>query len=201
MKEVFAIFGKRPVAGFSKTRLEKDLGANKAQALYHSFMEEFFQRMNLDMDLHLFATPREPETESYFKELIKRPFKFYFQSELPFFERLKEVFTSFEDSFIHLTGTDIPDFPFEIIDQVKPGLHEVFIGPDQGGGFYYLGAHCKHSEIFALDLESGADNVLVKIIEKAESLGLKVSLLKKWSDIDAIDDLNAYLLRKKLPPL
>jgi glycosyltransferase A (GT-A) superfamily protein (DUF2064 family) len=202
MKEVFAIFGKRPIPGFAKTRLEKHLGSKKTQALYHSFMEEFFPRLeSFDRDIHLFATPNGEETKRYFENLINSPFKFYFQSELPFFLRLKEVFEKMEGNFIHLTGTDIPDFPFEILNEVSPSLHRVYIGPDHDGGFYYLGAHSSHHEIFDLDIESGASNVLEKVIQKSKSLGLSVTLLKKWSDIDEIDDLNAYFQRKKLPPL
>ncbi|TDJ06283.1 MAG: hypothetical protein E2O68_05160 [Deltaproteobacteria bacterium] len=201
MKEIFAIFGKRPIPGFAKTRLEKSLGSKKTQELYHVFMKEFFASLNLDMEIHLFGTPREAQTEIYFKKLIKRPFNFYFQSELPFFERLREVFKTFDDTFVHLTGTDIPDFPFEIIDEVNAVSGKVYIGPDQGGGFYYLGAHSSHRDLFSLELESGADNVLEKIIHQAQSMGLEVILLKEWSDIDEIDDLNAYYLRKKLPPL
>ena len=192
MKEVFAIFGKRPIPGFSKTRLEKGLGAEKTQALYSAFMEEFFSRFNLGIDVHLFGAPRDLKTKKYFRDLIKFPFNFYFQSELPFFERLREVFESFEDAFVHLTGTDIPDFPFEIIGEAKPEKGRVYIGPDQDGGFYYLGAHSSHSEIFSID---GEGNVLEKIMEKAKSLNLEVTLLRKWSDIDNIDDLKAYIAR------
>jgi len=197
MKEIFAIFGKRPIPGFAKTRLEESLGPDKTQALYHAFMEEFFHRFykSQDKEIHLFATPKELETKKYFNELIERPFHFYFQSELPFFARLKEVFEKIEDSFIHLTGTDIPDFPFEIIDEVNAEIGKVYIGPDQNGGFYYLGAHSSHGDIFSLDLESGAENVLQKVIERAKSLDLEVTLLKKWSDIDKISDLNAYIAR------
>jgi len=200
MKEVFAIFGKRPIPRFAKTRLEKSLGEEKTQALYSAFIEEFFRRFDLyqDKEIHLFATPNEEATRAYFKGVIKKPFSFYFQSELPFFARLKEVFEKIEDSFIHLTGTDIPDFPFEIISEAKPDLKRVYIGPDQGGGFYYLGAHSTHAKIFAIDLESGSDNVLLKIMERAKSLNLEVILLKKWSDIDQIEDLNAYVARNTM---
>ena len=195
MKEVFAIFGKRPIPGFAKTRLEKSLGAKRTQGLYGAFMEEFFRRFNLGIDVHLFATPRDPETKKYFKGLIKFPFHFYFQSELPFFARLKEVFTSFEDTFVHLTGTDIPDFPFEIIGETRPSRNKIFIGPDHDGGFYYLGGHSSNFEIFSID---GDDNVLERIMEKAESLKLGLTLLRKWSDIDNIDDLKAYVARNTM---
>ena len=116
--------------------------------------------------------------------------------------RLKGIFDKVnadnEMTFIHLTGTDIPDFPFHYIedyfgrDIVK---EDVFIGPDEDGGFYYVGTMAKNSEIFEFEDSLSSESILKLIIKRCRELNLRVKILEKWSDIDNLNDLKSCLGR------
>lgn len=200
MKQILAIFGKMPLKGFSKTRLSKDIGEEAAYNLYKAFIKDFsanLAKSNFFKSIYIFGTPNELATERYFRQEFS-PFKVHYfpQSELPFFSRLEEVFLKIKevegDCFIHLTGTDLPDFPFEEITGIIPRLDTIFLGPDIDGGFYYVGAEAKSSNIFSFEISG---SILESISLNAKNLGYKVSHLKTWSDIDDLADLRAALGR------
>lgn len=212
IKELFAVLGKRPKAGLSKTRLAQEIGVQQSLALYQSFMDDFFFRFEEvwgTRPFYFFATPNEGETRRYFDTLFSlfdlMP-KFEFQREISFFERLQDIFNRIHfreggETFIHLTGTDIPDFPFEILKDVDGSSSDVdvFLGPDSDGGYYYIGAHAKHSKIFAIEDAKGPKENLLK---QCQRMGLSVKLLKEWSDIDTMEDLKRCLTRsgpEKIP--
>jgi glycosyltransferase A (GT-A) superfamily protein (DUF2064 family) len=200
----FVVIGKRPIKGFSKTRLAKDIGDDLALQFYEAFIKDFFYGMKnwregnseFDHQLHFFGTPEEDKTKTYFEEIFKNvglsEVNFSFQEEVPFFDRLKGIFKNhFErDSFLHLTGTDIPDFPFEYIEEIYSQDADIYIGPDDDYGFYYLGAKAGHFEVFEIQnhLDQG-HGVKESIHLQAEVLGLKVHELENWSDVDCLEDL------------
>lgn len=200
MKQVLAIFGKMPLKGFSKTRLSKDIGEEQALKLYDAFIADFshnLNQFNWFESIYLFGTPEGELTEEYFRSKFSKSRINYFpQSDLPFFSRLEEVFRKIRevegDCFIHLTGTDIPDFPFEEIPGIIPRPNTIFLGPDIDGGFYYFGGEARFSEIFNFEIKG---SVLESITQRAQELGLEVSHLKTWSDIDDLAGLILVLER------
>lgn len=205
MKEVFVVIGKLPLKGLSKTRLAKSLGEENALILYESFIRDFFKNLSgflnhRPMSFYFFGTPNDEKTRQYFcdcfDEFSINPHTFLFQKEWPFFERLEQVFNEVNElegeCFIHLTGTDIPDFPFKELKKVNPKKEQFFVGPDSDGGFYYLGCESKWEKIFRLDGNLGIFNSLKRNIE---DLGYNVESLGIWSDIDDESDLKKCLDR------
>ena len=200
MRQVLAIFGKMPLKGFSKTRLSNDIGEDQAFRLYDAFIKDFssnLAKFSTFDSFYIFGTPNHIDTERYFRqEFIKFKINYFPQRELPFFSRLKEVFLKIRevegDSFIHLTGTDIPDFPFEEIKGIVPKPKTIYLGPDIDGGFYYVGANANSHEIFSFEISG---SILESISRSAKDLGYEVSHLKTWSDIDDLADLKAALAR------
>ena len=218
-KRFFVIVGKRPMRGFSKTRLAKELDEERSFCLYDAFIKDFFKNLKLIKrecgfsrrnlgNIELFVTPSEKESLTYFEDLLTDlgldNFRIRFQAEKKFFERLsfifKEINLESEDSFIHLTGTDIPDFPFKFLKQdlfndLK--VNDVVIGPDDDGGFYYLGMNSKFYNLFE-DIDTlvlGNNSVSQVLINQCKKIGLKVRLLEKWSDIDNLMDLRKCVKR------
>lgn len=202
MKQVFAVIGKRPVEGYSKTRLAAEVGDEEAYELYDSFINDFFSNFKKHTSkafLLFHGAPAIKHTEEYFKHLFLKhhitEFDFSFQKEKPFFERLADIFEDVRfkqdgETFVHLTGTDIPDFPFSHIKKQDIDSADVFIGPDDDGGFYYLGSKAKNDEIFDFAKEMQVnDGVFDSVVSKCQQLGLSVKVLNQWSDIDTKKDL------------
>ncbi|MCY4523342.1 MAG: DUF2064 domain-containing protein [Halobacteriovoraceae bacterium] len=194
---------KKPLIGFSKTRLSSDIGESNALFLYESFIEDFFSRLKKAWNgsICFFATPQTEDTKGYFKNLFAKKdlqVEFYFQEELPFFARLKWIFNQIQKRqkkvFIHLTGSDIPDFPFEFLKNVEPNEKTVYIGPDSDGGYYYVGASCQHGNIF----EGAGKNPLDVLLTQCKKMSLNIQILPLWSDIDSLCDLKKSLKRSKL---
>ena len=200
LKQVMAIFGKLPQKGFSKTRLSKDVGEELALKLYKAFISDFaknLENINCFETIYVFGTPSQLETQKYFQREFSKFKMIYFpQSEVPFFQRLAEVFSKIReaegDCYIHLTGTDIPDFPFEQITKILPKKNTLYLGPDIDGGFYYVGGEAKFYKVFSFEIHG---TILESISKSAKDLGLEVSHLKTWSDIDDLDGLKAVLKR------
>ena len=126
MNKVLAIIGKKSIEGFSKTRLEKEIGASNAQKLYQAFLVDFFNKLEKNhlqfAQIYLYVTPESEETIQFFKEYLSENLqnktRFIFQCEGSLFERLEYLFQEIDKEdrcFVHLTGTDIPDFPFHYI--------------------------------------------------------------------------------------
>ncbi|MFT6069425.1 MAG: glycosyltransferase A (GT-A) superfamily protein (DUF2064 family) [Bacteriovoracaceae bacterium] len=216
MKQVFAVIGKRPVEGYSKTRLAAEVGEEEAYDLYNSFIDDFFsnfKKHTAKASLFFYGAPAISQTEDYFKQMFLKcqilDFQFYFQKEKPFFERLSDIFEDVRfrvggETFVHLTGTDIPDFPFSHIKKQNIDEADVFIGPDTDGGFYYLGSKAKNDEIFGFISEKKEDESVVEaLISRCRNLNLTVKVLNEWSDIDTREDLETTLSRspKEVLPL
>jgi glycosyltransferase A (GT-A) superfamily protein (DUF2064 family) len=191
MKEIFVVIGKLPRHHFSKTRLAADLGEELAEEFYHAFINDFFRNYSETVNsipLFFFGTPQEDETEKYFGEIFKKygiDFHFGFQKDLPFFERIESIFSEIQkehgEVFIHLTGTDIPDFPFQFLQRdFTPS-----IGPDDDGGYYYLGCPSKFGSSFKIE---GA-KVFDETLKSFEKSGVTLKSLPHWSDIDNKEDL------------
>lgn len=198
MKEFLVVIGKFPSKGHSKTRLAADLGEDAALDLYRAFIEDFFTRYKAiipDIKLFFWGTPATQETQDYFEDVFHKlgiAAIYQHQPEQDFFKRLRYIFTAinreYGESFIHLTGTDIPDFPFSKIKDASKD--KVNLGPDNDGGFYYLGAKSSCRDIFELgDVIDGGVNVFESIKQRSLKLGHLVKLITPWSDVDTAEDL------------
>lgn len=169
-------------------------------------LKDFFTRLGQVQSgrkLYFFGTPAGADTQEFFENLFTEcgveNFHYFNQPESPFFERLQFLFKTIgenesEDCFIHLTGTDIPDFPFE--NMANPS-NLISIAPDNDGGFYYLGAQAKKDAIFDIDhlVKDGDVSVYDVLSKRADELGEKIEVLPVWSDIDTLEDLRNFLKR------
>jgi glycosyltransferase A (GT-A) superfamily protein (DUF2064 family) len=199
MKQIFVIFGKMPQIGFSKTRLAREVGEGLALSLYDAFIKDFSKNLSKTKikSIYIFGTPDTLDTKEYFfREFSNFNINYFPQSELSFFQRLRELFLKIREvegeCFIHLTGTDIPDFPFEEIEKINPKPNTIYLGPDIDGGFYYVGGEARFFDIFSF---IPGENILERISKRIGELGLEVSHLKTWSDIDDLRGLKVTLER------
>jgi len=100
-KRFFVVIGKKPMRGFSKTRLAKEIGEERSLALYDAFIKDFFKNLESNQresgfskrnfgDVELFVTPSEVQSVTYFEKTLSGVgldnFRIRFQVEKRFFE-------------------------------------------------------------------------------------------------------------------
>jgi glycosyltransferase A (GT-A) superfamily protein (DUF2064 family) len=201
----FLIVGKAPIEGFAKTRLANQIGSKETCRIYQAMLHDFFSRMaqgEQKLPLFFFITPWSAESVSYFTNLLLEVgIKNYVLRQQPqtegLFFRLKEIYANLNKEiaspfFTHLTGTDIPHFPFNEIPAAREA-NQVTIGPDLDGGFYYLGCWNNHIDILKPQglIESNT-GVLETIYERIDQKGLSKTVMNKMNDIDDLNDLNDF---------
>ncbi len=91
-----------------------------------------------------------------------------------------------------LLGADSPGIPHEIIRsafrEVESGVADIAICPASDGGYCLLATNGHHPGIFQ-DIDWSTERVCEQTIAKAERLGLRVTLLPEWYDVDRAADL------------
>lgn len=208
MNEVFAIVGKKPVMGFSKTRLAEDIGDRWALEFYKAFMHDFFSSLkkNFKGKIYFFYTPDKDDSFQYFQREFQSvgltDIELVAQPESPFFDRLNFVFNRINEkegpSYIHLTGTDIPDFPFDKLKSLDK--NRVCVGPDSDGGFYYFGGSSDLDEPFKFQKEDFKSTEVFELLKhRLDEIAQPFNELGEWSDIDYLEDLQNFAELRKLP--
>jgi len=204
MKELFVVVGKKPEKGVSKTRLSQSIGEDKATQIYQAFLKDFFTRLkkNTMIPIIFFGSSTDGSAQEYFEELFRElghnKLQYFDQPSGGLMERLVYIFKKIEKEypgyFIHLTGTDIPDFPFQFLNTVD--YEKVNIGPDCDGGYYYIGARASHHFLFEVPAElEGCHSLLDKTRTIIRNKNIKMNEFPGWSDVDTIDELQNCLKR------
>ena len=72
-------------------------------------------------------------------------------------------------------------------------------GPAVDGGYWLVGLHSAHAELFALGAAWGGGEVLERSLELARGAGLTSALLGTERDLDDASDARALLAEPRLP--
>lgn len=185
------IFVKNPVLGKVKTRLAKDLGPEKALAIYHQLLMLTCNAVvQVDADKHLFYSDHVDLADiwpnEHFRKYVQQP-----NNDLG-----ERMYSAFEETFdkgykkVLIIGSDCPDISAEVIEQAFAALenHDVVIGPAKDGGYYLLGMNELEKEYFK-GKEWSTSSVREDTISSAKALGKKFVLLEELRDVDHADDL------------
>ena len=196
MKEVaLLIFQKNPELGKVKTRLGATLGDEKALEIYHQLIDITLKEASkTSFETFVFYSSFLPEENSFGR--IKRKV----QKGDDLGEKMKNAFQEvlalgYQKAII--IGTDCPEIHAGILNQAAMELenNELVIGPAEDGGYYLLGMKSLQRELFE-EVAWSTESVLKQTLEKAESIGLKVSLLESLNDIDTEEDLQKLISKK-----
>ncbi|RJQ46944.1 MAG: glycosyltransferase [Nitrospiraceae bacterium] len=210
MKKALITFVKAPVPGTVKTRLQADLPAETVTDIYKSFVTEIASRCSRlkGIDRLLGCAP---STEHDFLMEISRRYK------LKGFDQKgsdlgEKIINAFQDHFrkgyseIVLIGSDSPTIPMNYIRKAFSALtkHDFVLGPCCDGGLYLIGAKKKIETAIFQNIAWDTSGVLNKVLDNVEPLGLKLSLLPFWYDVDTIAELrflkkHLRYLNRKLP--
>lgn len=200
------IMARYPEQGKIKTRLASRFGDYWTLQLYQAFLVDLAHRFaGWHYDLHWAYTPIEVDFDrcvAMLASLDSSLWRSFPQDGLALGDRLHHVFrTTYERHFQNtiVTASDSPHMDREVISQARDALDSanLVLGPAEDGG-YYLIAMREPYDVFS-EIPMSTPAVLQVTIEKAQSLGLSVHLLKPLCDIDELADLErlAHMLQKE----
>lgn len=203
MMKALILMTRVPIPGRTKTRLMKVLSGEECANLHKCFLLDLFnvfEYIKDDIDIFLTYTP-----EKSFK-LMEDFIPDYIQCFPQWGKDLGEkMFNAFQYLFnkgyseIILMGADIPSIqPYDIrVSFMALGNNDIVLGPTVDGGYYLIGIHRPHKDLFQNKVKWGNKSVLEGTIDIANGLGLKTKLVSKLRDIDTKEDLFNFIMKSK----
>jgi len=192
------VFARLPEAGKVKTRLARDLGDDRALAVYQAMLRDLLANLgapSAELDIEILWAP----TEGASGDALHAAFDSYplaMQTGDTLGDRLCMAFS--ERFFFQRTekvvaiGVDEPALTRALIDQAFDLLESCdwVVGPAGDGGYYLIGCRAAAFDPAVFDgIEWGSDRVLAQTLAKIRTT---VASLPLRNDIDVIDDLRAY---------
>jgi Uncharacterized protein conserved in bacteria len=189
------IFAKKPVPGSVKTRLSPPLTSAEAAELYSCMLEDTLATTaGLDGVTSVLFFQDEQGAAEYFSTLAPE-IESLPQAGADLGERMKGAFNGrFECGFkeVVIVGSDSPDLPSEYISKAFKLLAtegvDLVLGPAEDGGYYLMAMKMVRDELFC-GIPWSSGEVFAATVKTAEILGLGVSFLPMWHDIDTAADL------------
>ena len=189
MNNHLIVYAKRPIAGYTKTRLAAGIGAEGAAGVYARMLYSLLfdiqahQTKSLQLTLSLASTEDIPFFHAAFPEWtvthqVKGDLGFRMTTSM------KQEFQNGASKVV-LVGSDIPYLSHSHIQQAFDGLDhsDIVFGPTNDGGFYLAGTTIPTLDIFR-DIEWSTPSVLNKCQQNAFKQGHSVKLITKLYDMD-----------------
>lgn len=185
------IFVKNPVAGKTKTRLAKDVGNDRALAIYHSLLDYTRTVCSMvDADRFLFYSDQIVDDKwpaSHFIKEVQHGDNLGARMGNAFEHVLKK-----HDKVL-IIGSDCPQLDLMTISNAYQQLesHDYVIGPSVDGGYYLFGMKAYSANVFH-DIEWSTESVLSQTIDRIQQENKTYSLLQELSDVDYKEDWEKY---------
>ena len=184
------IFVRNPVLGQVKTRLAKDIGDERACAIYLQLLEhtlkitrslsfrKFIYYADEVSDYDLWSVPGYTKRMQHGNDLGERMLN-------SFKELFEQGFTR-----IVIIGSDCLQLQTENLQEAVTLLESntAVIGPASDGGYYLLGLTKLYPDLF-VNKPWSTNQVFTKTIDDFNNQGISYALLEELSDIDDITDL------------
>lgn len=188
------LFLKYPEKGKVKTRLSKDIGEEKAVAIYKRLVSHTLKvayEIFDSLDVLIFYTGGKSNSEwnQYARDV-------FIQEGNDLGERMLNAFLKVEELGYKkrvVIGSDCPGLQSRMILETLEGLDysELVIGPAEDGGYYLMGMCKTHASLFQ-DIEWSTAHVLSDTLHIANRLGLGIEFLETLNDIDVQADLAGH---------
>lgn len=189
---------KAPQPGRTKTRLATAIGAVAAAELSACFLRDVATAVDAvpeTLGRHGYGIYAPAGTEQVFRKLFPPQFGLLLQTGDDFgdvlFGAVRDLLLVGHDCVLLVNG-DSPTLPTIFLTQAiaalrKPG-DRVVLGPASDGGYYLIGLKNPHQRLFA-DIVWGTDTVAQRTRERAAEIGLPMTELPEWYDIDNVETL------------
>lgn len=207
-KHAIVIAAKPPVPGKVKTRLSPPLSLDQSAQLYECFLVDTINTVAAIKKIDRFVAfyPEVSAKDLSFANVtsvsgssqndLLTDFTLIIQKGIDLGERLisvfEQLFSSGYDS-VTIIGSDSPNLPAAFIkrslNNLKKSNIDVTLGPCKDGGYYLIGLKALYGDIFKA-ISWSTSSVFDETIKKIKNLGLGVSVLPEWYDIDNNKDLN-----------
>lgn len=190
-----AMMARAPSDEQGKTRLSSVLGSNAGADLRRAIFLDTLHvvRQIGTAELVVLFTPATAEVE--FMELTNGAVDLLSQRGENLGDRLQNAFTDLfarQYSSVLIIGSDLPTLPPPYIERALSDLagqvDPITLGPALDGGYYLVGLRRPHPELFE-GIPWSTAGVLTATVDIAKALGLTVSILPEWYDVDSVDDL------------
>ena len=195
MKTVCLIL-KSPRPGEAKTRLARDIGAERASAIYRSLVEHQVAEIPLEWRVVVYFAPPNAgeEMKIWLAHQLPDGTRFVPQCDGDLGRRLvAALHGEFNNGSqrVYLIGGDCPALSRDYFYEADRALsdHDLVLGPAQDGGYVLLGLKGPH-EILFREIAWSTPVVLAQTLVAARQQTLSVGLLRPLVDIDDAAALN-----------
>jgi uncharacterized protein len=203
-RSALIVFARAPLPGRAKTRLLPALGEKGAADLYRCFLLDTFAGA-AESGAHVLVAGDEPEHLPALRDLAATALpqvEVVAQSGADLGARMLNAFcyARADHPAAVIIGTDAPTLPPSRLQEAlaRAATSDLVLGPCFDGGYYLVGMRTPQPRLFEEMTWSGP-TVLVDTLARAHALGLDVSLLDPWYDVDTPEDL--AVLRRHLTAL
>ena len=192
-RQALFVMAKDPRAGQVKTRLCPPLAPEMAAHLYQCFLLDVLDLVGGVPDVDPVVAFSPPEAREEFSRLTTKRFQLIPQEGADLGARLENAFrVLFLQGYdrVAAVSTDSPDLPAEYLQAGFSRLKdtEVVLGPCPDGGYYLIGLSSPIPDLFR-NMPWSTDRVLRETDARARNLGLTLSYLPAWHDVDTASDL------------
>jgi rSAM/selenodomain-associated transferase 1 len=193
MQRMLLVVAKRPAAGQTKTRLCPPLTRESAAALYACFLRD-----TLDLMRQVPGVGRGivylPEAALDYFSTLAPDMRLSLQQGIDLGERLDHLLTVALESGAAqavVMDSDSPTLPLDYLVQAFAALagpSDVVLGPCEDGGYYLIGLKRPQPRLLR-DVQMSTPHVVRDTLALADQLGLQVTLLPTWYDVDTVAEL------------
>lgn len=196
-RQALFVMAKDPRAGQVKTRLCPPLTPEQAARLYQCFLSDVLDLVAAvpGVDPVVAFSPREAHGE--FTRLTSGRFQLIPQEGTDLGARLENTFrVLFRQGYerVAAVSTDSPDLPVEYLREAFARLEggPVVLGPCPDGGYYLIGLSKLFPALFR-DMPWSTERVVPETETRARHLGVNVTRLPEWHDVDTAADLDRLM--------
>lgn len=192
-----SIVCKTPGVGGGKSRLRPLLGADMVARLSACFIRDVaaaLEAVPSPLGRKLYALYSPAGSEASLQALLPAPWMLVLRQAASVGSVLDLSMTAFladgHDCAI-MVNSDSPTLPTAFIVEAIAALRapgdRVVLGPALDGGYYLVGLKRPHPRLFE-DIAWSTPDVLACTLERAQEIGLPVTLLPTWHDVDEPQD-------------
>jgi rSAM/selenodomain-associated transferase 1 len=191
--DAVVVMAKAPGACKVKTRLIPPLDQETASHLYHCFLLDKLEQVRCLENISPLIAYTPHDSTDFFNNIKPAGFTLVPQNGDDLGERLANISQYlFEQRYdkVVILDSDSPNLPPEYIHDGLRNLNtaDAVIGPCMDGGYYLIGIG-KHIPGLFHDIPWSTSRVTKSTMEKAVDMGITLSILDEWYDVDTGEDL------------